>query len=402
MRGVSPTIHAGEIGPWAIVRGVVALQSVGIMSMQRIYNYGSSLQAYCLRRLIESLAREVRVSFVDYVPGSVLVKNGAAKHSTSMLGRAMSKVVEYNEVGARLSDKVRFFNHKRTYGKRNFPILGIPQGPNYDLNLDVQVIGSDEVFNSVQHNTNVGYSRDLFGHRSSARRVISYAGSFGNTTLEKIETFGIRRDLEEDFAKFADISVRDRNSAQIIEALTGRMPVINVDPTLAYDIMGLEDRIPPERQHDGKYLVVYGYSGRLSQEENKHLKEYARAAGLRILCFGGVQECCDEFVDCNPFELLAYFRDAEAVLTDTFHGTIFSIINQRPFGTIIRRSSGHAYGNEEKLGFLLKTLGLSCQRVTEITQIAEILGQEIDYRSVNETLVRERTRSFQYLASTIL
>ena len=169
------------------------MKNVGIMSMQRIYNYGSSLQGYGLRRLIEGLDDDVQVSFVDYEPGEILVKDhGGASVPTSRVGRALSKVREYNQVDAKLSDRLRFMNHKRTYGARNFPALGITAQPNRDLDLDVQVIGSDEVFNCVQANTNVGYSRDLFGHDSPARKVISYAGSFGNTTLEKLESFGIR------------------------------------------------------------------------------------------------------------------------------------------------------------------------------------------------------------------
>jgi hypothetical protein len=378
------------------------VKNVGIMSMQRIFNYGSSLQGYGLRRLIEGLADDVTVSFVDYRPGPILVEDPNASGPTSKVGRVLSKVREYNQVDAKLSDRMRFLNHKRTYGARNFPILGITPQPNHELGLDVQVIGSDEVFNCVQSNTNVGYSRDLFGHGSPASKVISYAGSFGNTTLDKLEAFGIRGDLEQDFARFGAISVRDENSARIVESLTGQRPAVNVDPVLAYDFMSLESRIPKERQHDGKYLIVYGYGGRLNSEENDILRTYARSIGAEILCFGGVQGCCDRFVDCDPFELLAYFRDAEAIVTDTFHGTIFALINNRPFATIIRRSVGHGYGNEEKLGFLLETFGVSSQRVTQMSDIAEILGHQVDYDGVNETLARERASTLDYLESAVL
>ena len=377
------------------------LRSIGIMTMHRIFNYGSSLQGYGLRRLIEGLDGDVTVSFVDFKPGEILVTENGARTPTTRFERALRKAREYNEVDARLSDKVRFINHKRTYAARNFPLLGLNEQPNHGRELDVLVIGSDEVFNCVQSNTNVGYSRDLFGHGSSARKTISYAGSFGNTTLEMIDTYGIRKDLAEDFARFESISVRDRNSAQIIEELTGQQPVLNVDPVLAHEFMQLEPRIPSARQHDGKYIIVYGYSGRLTHDENEVLKDYARGIGAEILCFGGVQECCDRFVDCNPFELLAYFRDAEAIITDTFHGTIFAIINNRPFGTIIRPSVGLTYGNEEKLSFLLELFDLTSQRVTDMTQVEEILGNEVDYDAVGETLTGERMRALEYLESAI-
>jgi hypothetical protein len=329
-----------------------------------------------------------------------LVKDDQAR--TSRLTRTLAKVREYNSVDASLVDRARFLNHKRTYETRYLPLLGIPARPNYDQDLDVLVIGSDEVFNCVQANVNVGYARDLFGHLSPARKVVSYAASFGNTTLTRIDEFGIRKDLEEDLNRFAAISVRDRNSAHIIEVLTGERPVINVDPALAFDYMAYESKIPRRRQYEDKYVLVYGYSGRLNQSENEALKRYARGIGAKILCIGGVQGCCDLFVDCNPFELLAYFRDAEAVVTDTFHGTIFSMINARPFGTIVRQSDGRNYGNEEKLGFLLETFDLESRRVADLTDIGDLLSRPIDFGGVAQKLAHERISTLDYLKSAVV
>ncbi len=370
---------------------------VGIMSMQRIHNYGSSLQAYGLRRLIEQACPTAEVDFLDYRPGPVLV--GEAP-SSGRLARTVSKVLEYNKVDTALRHKLRFFDHKRRYGARYFPMLGIPATVDHRTDVDVEIIGSDEVFNCVQSNTNVGYSGDLFGRGSNAGSIVSYAGSFGNTTLAKIEAVGIRRALERDFSHFDAISVRDRNSAEIITALTGRQPQLHVDPVLAHDFSA-EPRIPSGRPVEDPYLIVYGYSGRLSSAENARLAEYAGARGARILCFGGVQECCDEFVECDPFELLAYFRDAVGVITDTFHGTIFSLINHTPFGTIVRPSQGHGYGNEEKLGYLLESFGVTSQRITELTDVAAVLDRDVDFDAVDATLARERESSRAYLASVV-
>ena len=65
------------------------------------------------------------------------------------------------------------------------PLLGITDEMNYNPTLDCLVIGSDEVFNCIQKNSNVGYSTELFGKDNRADRLITYAASFGNTTLEK-------------------------------------------------------------------------------------------------------------------------------------------------------------------------------------------------------------------------
>lgn len=378
------------------------MKRIGIMSMQRIYNYGSFMQAYGLKKIIEDLEEGNSVSFIDYRPGKPLVFSES--ESKSSLQRIYLKLKEHSNVNTNLINKIRFFNHKRTYAKRFFPLLGITQERNEKTdNLDYLVIGSDEVFNCVQSNVNVGYSRDLFGYNLNAKSIISYAGSFGNTTIKKIKKYGIKRNLENDFMNFKRVSVRDKNSFEIVKYLGVENPVLSIDPVLAYDYMRLEKRIPTERQYKKKYLIVYGYSGRLNTEENKVLKNYALKNGLKILCFGGVQSCCDEFIDCTPFELLAYFRDAEAIVTDTFHGTIFSIINKKPFATIVRKSVGVGYGNEEKLTFLLEIFDLLGQKIDSVnhSSISTSLSTHINYNKVFIELEKRRLEAINYLKESL-
>ncbi len=362
--------------------------------MQRIHNYGSTLQAYSLKRLIENAVPGATVSFVDYRPGDVLVGDAT---SSSTIGRLLAKLREYNSVTAPFKQRIKFFDHKRAYGKRYFSAAGIPAIENYDLDLDCQVIGSDEVFNCVQGNSKVGYSRDLFGYGTAARRLISYAASFGNTTLPKMRAAGIESQVKQDLALFNAISVRDRNSQTIVRELLGLEPPIHVDPALAYDLMA-DARVPPHRLHATPYIIVYGYSGRLSGEENRALRNYAQKIKARILTFGGVQECGDAFVECSPFELLAYFRDAACVVTDTFHGTIFSIINHRPFVSIVRGSAQGGYGNEEKLGYLLDSFDLSSRRLGDPDQLDQALASPLDDLAIESKLAIERLRTAQYLA----
>ena len=193
------------------------------------------------------------------------------------------------------------------------------------------MIGSDEVFNCVQSNTNVGYSRDLFGHGSPAGRVISYAGSFGNTTLEKIEAFGIRDDLDEDFARFAAISVRDRNSAQIITALTGQEPSSTWTRRSRTTSWPRRPVFRPSDSTTGKVpdrLRLLGSTQPRPRMISSGTTPEQRPKDPLLRWRSGVLRRVRRL---QSLQLLAYFRDAEAVITDTFHGTIFSIINNRPF-----------------------------------------------------------------------
>ena len=53
------------------------------------------------------------------------------------------------------------------------------------------------------------------------------------------------------------------------------------------------------------YLILYGYSGRFTNEECKQIRQYAKRNNLKIYCIGGVQNCCDKFIDCSPFEVIS-------------------------------------------------------------------------------------------------
>ena len=101
-------------------------------------------------------------------------------------------------------------------------LLGIADEMNYNPTVDCLVIGSDEVFNCIQKNSNVGYSPELFGKNNHAKKLITYAASFGNTTLVKLEKYKKTDEVGALLNKFDAISVRDANSGAIVEQLTGK------------------------------------------------------------------------------------------------------------------------------------------------------------------------------------
>lgn len=364
---------------------------VGIMSMQRIRNYGSFLQAYGLRRMLESLGCDVR--FVDYRPGACLVNSDRP----SRLPRPAAKLAEVLEGPGPLSAKLAYANYKRCYDSRAWPLLGISPELDYSTDgMDMLVIGSDEVFNCVQSNPNVGFSPDLFGASSQARCTITYAASCGNTTVAKLRESGVADEVAGWLVKLDAVSVRDENTATVVNELTGTNPVRNLDPVLAWDFFGEED--VPETPVGGRYIIAYAYSGRLTREECAALRTYADKRRLKVVNVGGVQGCCDEFLDLGPFEVLAAFKGAECVLTDTFHGTILSVIAERPFATVVRTQG---YGNSEKLTDLLARLGLESRAAPSPSGFASLLGAAPDWAPVRRRAAEGRASARAYLAGQV-
>lgn len=362
------------------------MEQAGIMSMQRICNYGSFLQAYGLKRIIEDLGCETE--FVDYHPGRCLIKQQHAPEIT-MIGKALDTF----RLQAPVRSKMRYISHKINFGRRYYPMLNMTEAMNYDTRKDVLVIGSDEVFNCVQSNKRVGFTKELFGKGSHASKVISYAASFGNTNMEKLKEHKIAERVKHYLLDLDAVSVRDENSRRIVEALTGRKPEVHLDPVLIYDF---REEIP-DIEHEVPYMILYGYNGRFTENECEKIKEYARRQNLKIYCIGGVQHGCDKFLDLSPFEVLAYFKHAKCVVTDTFHGCIFSIISHCRFAAFLRQDEYGGYGNAEKLGDLLERTNLSQRLVRSTKELETTLNTPLDTKELDEWLEGEKRRTKNYL-----
>ena len=368
------------------------MAKVGILSMQRIVNYGSFLQAYGLKMLLEKSGHNVE--FVDYhIEKPLIVESQFQKPGLFFKVQKVLKAFQYD---ASWKQRIQFVLYKKKFAGTYLPVLGITPVMNYQPELDALVIGSDEVFNCIQSNPNVGYSLELFGKNHRAKKLLTYAASFGNTTMEKLKQYHKDQEIGWFLKRFDGISVRDKNSGMIVSELSGIKPEYHLDPVLAYDYIG-ECRLIPQIKTKERYLILYAYSGRISGEINDWISAYAKKKGLRVYSFGGIHRCADQFIDCSPFEVLAYFQNAEAVITDTFHGTIFSMITKRKFVTIICKSKGNSYGNEEKLSDLLERTGLSDRVANAANEIETVLKRAIDYTAVDRIINEERLKTLDYL-----
>lgn len=379
---------------------------VGIMSMQRIYNYGSFLQAYALKTRIEQLGHSVE--FVDYVIEPCLITgtegtnktiNTSGKRTYSHLRSLAGRIYRLFD-----KDRRRIYENGKSYEawekrfkSEFFPLLDLKEEKNYHPEVDVLVIGSDEVFNCLQTNSAVGFSLDLFGKDNRAGKTITYAASFGNTTLEGLKKYKVDNTISSLLKDLSDISVRDRNSGLIVEELTERKVKYHLDPVFIYDFKN-EMNYPIE---DVPYMVVYAYSGRINEKEKVEIVKFAKSHNLKLLALGGVHDFCDEYINANPFEMLQYMKNAQYVVTDTFHGTVISIKFNKQFATISRQGHEGVYGNQEKIEDLLRRFELESRLLGKPSDLRGLLEREIDYVAINGKIEREVQSSLLYLENNI-
>lgn len=378
---------------------------IGILSMQRIYNYGSWLQAYGLKKLIEE-NRGVSVEFVDYHIEKPLYKNGF-KHKNYWKQKIKVILIDFIASVKPLAKIMPDKDFFQTYRFRHeyWTKLGLTKKPNYTPELDILFVGSDEVFNCLQENIRVGYSEELLGANNKAKMLVTYAASFGNTTVGKINAFGKRQEISSYLKAFDKISVRDKNTLTVVTELTDIKPVSNMDPVLMYDFAEEMQNCTLTNEQkkimSKPYMIVYAYPNRLKEEEITKLKKFAKDNGLLIYGISGYQSYADEMIYDSPINILQYFRHAKFVVTDTFHGTIFSVINKRPFVTLVRKSVNGSYGNQEKLEDLLDKLKLSDRSSFDGADIVRILETPISYELTNQIMQCERQKTKDYLAEVI-
>ncbi len=360
--------------------------------MQKVINYGSFLQAYGLRKLIKSVCTADEVDFIDIVPGRKLEINNISKKQKIKNILSATKNGQFFE---KIKDKIFMKNLRNQFENEFFPLLDLNTENNSKYFSSV-VIGSDEVFHCCQ-NASWGFSTQLLGDVKNADNVFSYAASFGATTYEGILNSRILDEVKENLSKLSAISVRDENSKNIIQKILNKEPEIHLDPVLISDF---ENEIESANDFSAteKFMIVYSYTGRINnRKEIESIKSFARKNNLKIYTIFCRYKWADKTViPETPFQLLKIFRHAEFVVSDTFHGTIFSIISHRKFCTLVRDS------NREKITSLLGKFGLTSHAVENPNELESKILEKIDFAAVDQIRESEKQKSLNYLKRNLI
>lgn len=363
---------------------------VGILTMHRVYNYGSFMQSYALKRTIEKMGHVVE--FRDFRPG-------IARHRGSKVSKpgTLDKIAKIPAKLANLGDTLRKRRFRQQmdncFRQQCWPLLDVPERPNHDLKADAMIIGSDEVFNYTQNHA-FGYVPCLFGHDINAPIIASYAASAGYANWHDVEADDMANELASGFRKMQHIAVRDENTRKFVEQCIGMSPTMVVDPTLIYDF---GDDIAKEPVIKPGYLLVYAYEGRMeSEEEVNTIRAFAKQKGLRIVSPGFYHEWCDENLVVTPFELLRVFADASYVLTDTFHGSIFAMLTGGKFATLIRDHSEWG-SNANKVRYLLEQFGMQSRILRQIEDMSGVLDEPAPYDEFLRRQAEWKETSLKYL-----
>ena len=136
----------------------------------------------------------------------------------------------------------------------------------------------------------------------------------------------------------------------------------------------------------------------IDKKEIEGIKKYAKSKGLITVSVGTYHKWCDKNISCNCLEWIEYFKNADEVITDTFHGTIVSVIMKKPIAVYIRSNI-----NENKLLYLTRQLEITNRKIQEIAyeELSKVFEQKVNYEEVTKKVQDIRDESEKYLINSI-
>ena len=276
---------------------------IGIVTPYDSANFGAYLQACASKLYLESLGHTV--IFLKW-------RDEAARKSVFFKkGKGLRSRLTY--MARRSFYKANYDNFNKALQQLQIADIHDPS-----LTLDAVIVGSDEIWNIRVRNFQ---NPALYGGFWNGKRF-AYAPSCGNAAAEDFQAFPEYRELLKDIRI---IGVRDERTQSLITDICGEKPKLVCDPTL----LCTADQYPAEAtlSVSGPYLLIYSY-----QVPEKHvslLRQYAQKHQLKLAAVGLYQSWCDVNISCTPFEFISIVRNAAAVYTTTFHGSIFTFLNHK-------------------------------------------------------------------------
>lgn len=356
-------------------------KKIGILTFHCSNNYGAVLQAYALCRTIQKIYKDSDVQVIDYrCEGTVTKTSFFNLKKKNGFVRALLHYRQINSINKKF-DKFRnkYLNLSKTYiTKDNLKM--------HSNDFDVIISGSDQVWNLTWSGNDAVYFQDF---NENDRSKFSYAASFGFEKLDHDQIPFYKNLLQ----RFSKISVREESGKRIIEEQLGLHAEKHIDPTLLFSSDEWR-KIAIAPKFKRKFILVYmvpkqksviSYANRLSKE-----------TGLPILMLSKNFEPINakHVGDSSPEEFVGWFEHAEYVVTNSFHGTAFSLIFHKKLSVELNNIRGLNIRSKD----LLETCGIKSD-VESDNSIIKI--DRIDWEKVDQNLQRERVKSNKYL-STLL
>lgn len=362
---------------------------IGMITLHRSRNYGSVLQAFALQRKLEDMGCNVEV--IDYYPERY--------SSFGLLKRLKNKIdpkwrkIPGVALAAQLMISVSYVKKKIIfdgYLKRKINLSEKTYKTKEDLyanvpKADMYCTGSDQVWNS---HWNEGIDFPLYlDFVADAYIKFAYAASFGKGDLDTEELMTVKNLL----AKYDYVSIREISGLKIVDKMGIAHGIQVLDPTLLFCAEEW-DKYVSKKSSRQKYILTYNlhhdrnldkYANELSQRTN--LPIYNISYNWHDIIRKGKLKWCP-----SVEEYLRLIKDAEHVIADSFHATVFSLVFHKQFVVLYPDLAG------SRLTSILSLTGLMERGIFNFSDTS-LADKKIDYTKVDQILQEERKKADSFL-----
>ncbi len=356
---------------------------VAILTYHNAINYGAVLQAYALSHAINALGYDCEV--LDYRCPAVEAQYTAKSFKKS---GTIKHFLSHNLTQIMLQEKKKKF--------QNFVKTHILLSSQYtreelleqDLPYDLYIVGGDQVFNPNCHRSDATYFLDFVKQGSKN----SFSASLGS--IEHFERMAF--DPLPLLSQFDTIYTREQNAAEYLTEKTGKSCESILDPVWLPERTAWSD-LTGNGGCEEDYIFVYNLLD--TDTLMKSVKALHKKTGLKVIAASGMVRGEMRFFgwaksasNCSPCEFLRLLRQAKYVVTDSFHGTAFSMIFGKQFFVVQNDAKSNT---NSRITNLLQMAALEDRIVGK--SVIDLHVPEIDYSAVHAVMAAERQKALDKL-----
>lgn len=388
------------------------MKKVGIVSCYFHPNYGSMLQAYATQRIlqewnvpcenirVDGLQKEIEKSKTKFYLKQIANPQILTGTVLRILKRKFYSKMKHKTLGKNLTlRKACFDQFKDAHFILSPKFLTKQELSDYCHKYACVLIGSDQLW--LPSNIDADYYT-LSWVPDDVNKV-AYATSFGTSFLPK----PLQEKAKNFLSRFQYISVRETSGKKMIQEYAGLDVPVVCDPTLLFTAEDWSELQTPDPIVSGPYILCY-FLGNNTQDR-AFAKRLRSVSGYKIVGLLHLDEYikADEgYADETPYnigpaELLNLIKYASYIVTDSFHGSVFSILYRKTFFTSRRvRKSGILCTNT-RIDSLFDLVGITGRLIDGSEDVQECIAKTIDYDAVHSHLTEVRAFGREYLKKAI-
>lgn len=369
-------------------------KKIGIITFHNSYNCGSMLESYAIQTVVKKICGTSEIiNFSNYGQKklySPYFKNDSLKNviKNILLMPHIKKIKNNNR-------KYEEFKKQNFYLSKNYSKIDELKDDDYSA----VIAGSDQIWNITIEDGDDAY----FLPWVKKATKIAYAPSFGAKNI--MEYSNNPNKYRKMICSFDFLSIREKNGSKWIKELCNKDVEVLLDPTLLLEKKDYEKLEYKKFEQKEKYIFFYSPS--FDRKICKYVKQIANKYNLKVITWSAksyylkmIKTFGFVLADFeNPSMYLSLIKNAELVMTTSYHGTIFSTIYRKKFIVI---KNGGMYGNDDRVKTLLEQIHMENRLIPfEFDQNYNYL-EEIDYSNYDKFLPGLKKKSIDYLKKSLM